>query len=57
MKGPMLATAESVARSVLRACARHRREVVLTLDGGAMVIINKVAPRFVDYMTKKVAMK
>lgn len=55
LKAPHKSSAASVARSILSACARHKREVVLTPEGRAMVFLNKLAPRFVDFMTLKVA--
>jgi short-subunit dehydrogenase len=57
LKRPWFHSAESVAKAVLRACARHQREVVLTPEGKMMVFINKIAPGFVDRMTMSVAAK
>ena len=37
-----------VARAILRACARHRREVVLTAPGRFGVVMKKVCPGFLD---------
>lgn len=48
-------SAEAVAVHILKACARHKRETVLSAEGKAMVLINKLFPRFVDFMTMKVA--
>jgi short-subunit dehydrogenase len=48
---------QTVARGIVRACARHQPEVVLTPEGKAMVWLNKFVPRLVDYMTMKVAAK
>lgn len=38
-----------VARAILRACARHRREVVLTISGKLGVLIKRHAPRLLDW--------
>jgi len=55
LKSPWKTSPDTVAQQILRACFRHKREVVLTPEGRAMVILNKIAPRFVDFMTMKVS--
>ncbi|MCX7886571.1 MAG: SDR family oxidoreductase [Verrucomicrobiae bacterium] len=39
----------TVARAILRACARRRREEVLTLPGQAGVFLKHCCPRFLDW--------
>jgi NAD(P)-dependent dehydrogenase (short-subunit alcohol dehydrogenase family) len=39
----------SVARAILRACARRQREVALTLPGKCGVFLKRWAPRLLDY--------
>jgi dehydrogenase/reductase SDR family member 7B len=55
LKSPWTHSSEGVAERILHACARHKRELVLTAEGKIMVIINKFAPRLIDFMTLKVA--
>jgi dehydrogenase/reductase SDR family protein 7B len=57
LKSPWTHGSEGVAERILHACARHKREVVLTPEGKMMVIINKFAPQLIDFMTLKVAAK
>ncbi len=57
LKSPWTYGADGVAERILHACAHHKRELVLTPEGKAMVIINKFAPRLIDFMTLKVAAK
>jgi ketol-acid reductoisomerase len=57
LKSPWTHGPEGVADRILHACARHKRELVLTPEGKTMVIINKFAPRLIDFMTLKVAAK
>jgi dehydrogenase/reductase SDR family protein 7B len=57
LKSPWTHGPDGVAERILHACARHKREVVLTPEGKMMVIINKFAPRLIDFMTLKVAAK
>jgi short-subunit dehydrogenase len=57
LKQPWTRGPETVAKQILRACARHKRELVLTPEGKMMVILNKFAPRFIDFMTLRVAAK
>jgi short-subunit dehydrogenase len=46
-----LMSATECARHVVRAIARRRRTVVLTLLGKVTVLINKVAPALADRLT------
>jgi short-subunit dehydrogenase len=57
LKSPWTYGPDGVAERILHACANHKREVVLTLEGKLMVIINKFAPRLIDFMALKVAVK
>lgn len=57
LKSPWTHDSDRVAERILHACARHKREMVLTLEGKMMVIINKFAPRLIDFMILKVAAK
>lgn len=57
LKSPWIYGPDGVAERILHACARHKRELVLTPEGRMMVIINKFAPRFIDFMTMRVAAK
>jgi ketol-acid reductoisomerase len=57
LKSPWTHGPDGVAERILHASARHKREVVLTPEGKMMVIINKFAPRLIDFMTLKVAAK
>jgi short-subunit dehydrogenase len=57
LKIPWTHGSATVAERILHACARHKREVVLTPEGKLMVIINKFAPGLIDFMTLKVAAK
>ncbi len=41
--------ADAVAASVLRACQRQKREIVLTWRGNLLLAVNSIAPRFVDW--------
>lgn len=42
-----------VARAILRACARHRREVALTVPGRFGVWMKKLAPGLLDWSLQK----
>jgi short-subunit dehydrogenase len=42
-----------VARAILRACARHRREVVLTAAGKFGVWMKRFAPRLLDFVLER----
>jgi short-subunit dehydrogenase len=55
LKRPWTRGPETVAKQILRACAYHKRELILTPEGKMMVLLNKFAPGFVDYMTMKAA--
>ena len=55
LKSPWTHGRDGVAERILHACARHKREVVLTPEGKLMVIVNKFAPRLIDFLTLKVA--
>jgi short-subunit dehydrogenase len=57
LKAPWTHSPDGVAERILHACTRHKRELVLTLEGKIMVIINKFAPRLIDFMTLRVAAK
>ena len=42
-------TADRVARATLRALARGRNEVTLSAPGRLLLLVNRLAPRFVDW--------
>ncbi len=44
---------DKVARVILRACARRRHEVVLTLPAKLGAIVKRMAPRFLDWALSK----
>lgn len=48
-------TSEKVAREILRACERHRREVVLTAGGKALIWANHWFPGLTDWIVSRVA--
>lgn len=57
LKGVGAMRPDKVADAIVRTCHRHRREVVLTAEGKAMVVINKLLPSLVDALTMKVALR
>lgn len=40
---------EAVARATIRAVEKHKREITLTTRGRLLVLVNRLAPRFVDW--------
>lgn len=44
----------TVARAILKACARHRRQVALTLPGNIGILLKKFAPRLLDWTLSRV---
>lgn len=48
-------TAEQAAWKILRACERHKREIILTFGGKALVRINHWFPRLTDWIASKAA--
>ena len=42
-------TAEAVARATLRALERRRYEVTLSAPGRFLLLVNRVAPRFLNW--------
>lgn len=50
----MIMSPEKVAREILKAVIRRKRDIVLTLVGKLTIAVNKVFPSFVDYMMSKV---
>jgi ketol-acid reductoisomerase len=57
LKSPWTHAPDGVAERILHACARHKREVVLTPEGKLMVIINKFVPRLIDFLVLRLAAK
>ena len=55
LKSPWTHSPAGVAERILHACARHKRELVLTPEGKLMVILNKFSPRLIDFLTMRVA--
>lgn len=50
----MIMSAEKVAKEILKAVVKRKREIVLTPVGKLTVAINKIFPSFVEYMMSKV---
>jgi hypothetical protein len=50
----MIMSAEKVAREILKAVIKKKRDIVLTPVGKLTVAINKISPSFVDYVMSKV---
>lgn len=50
----MIMSAEKVAREILKAVIKKKRDIVLTPVGKLTVAVNKIFPSFVDYMMSKV---
>ena len=57
LKSPWTHSPAGVAERILHACARHKRELVLTPEGKLMVILNKFSPRLIDFLTMRFAAK
>jgi len=54
--GPMKGVhPRTVARAILRACARRKREVVLTIPGKFGAFLKRWCPRFLDWTLSRVA--
>jgi short-subunit dehydrogenase len=45
---------DKVARVILRACARRRREEVLTIPAKMGALVKRISPRFVDWMMVRI---
>jgi len=50
-------SAESVARALVRMASGTRRELILTLEGKLMVVVDRVAPRLMDWILARTLVK
>ncbi len=46
-------TSEHVAHEIYRAIRRHRNYVILTLEGKAIAVVKRIAPRFLEHQAYK----
>jgi short-subunit dehydrogenase len=42
-----------VARAILRACARHKRQVVLTISARLAIWLRRFSPRLLDFIVRQ----
>jgi len=42
-----------VARAILRGCARHKRQVVLTLSSRVAIWLHRFSPRLLDFIVRQ----
>ncbi len=48
-------SADRCARIIVRAIERRRNEVVMTAQGKVLILLNRLVPRLVDGMTRRLA--